>query len=275
MPISWPYSYSRPFDSAWRDTLRAAFATLDAAGAGALANLNATTDPTATDDSAAGYEAGSLWINTSAAGTGDGFAWVCLLPTAGAAVWTRLDNQKMNLQATAAPTVNTGNLDTDGYIPGSFWVDQTNDAAYICLDPGTNTAGVPDGNAVWYRIDNAGEYHIEIVSITATTPGSVSDVAFKVVDQYGTDVAEVTHFTWWLASSATTHAIHGTAPAGGATLTTGTDGAAHVANLAEDGFTDAAGDANLEITHAVDAQTYFLVVDLGGRKTVSGAIAIT
>src|SRR5512134_2319259 len=42
----------------------------------------ATTDPAATDDAAAGFAAGSRWINTAA-----GRFFVCADPTEGAAVW--------------------------------------------------------------------------------------------------------------------------------------------------------------------------------------------
>lgn len=45
-------------------------------------NLTATTDPTVTDDSSAGYEALSRWINTS---TGE--FWLCLDASTGAANW--------------------------------------------------------------------------------------------------------------------------------------------------------------------------------------------
>lgn len=46
-------------------------------------NLSASTDPTTTDDTSAGYAPGSIWVNT----TGDS-AWVCVDATASAAIWT-------------------------------------------------------------------------------------------------------------------------------------------------------------------------------------------
>ena len=50
---------------------------------------------------------------------------------------------KHTLSATSAPTVNddTG----DNYEPGSFWIDQSNSDAYICLD---NSSGA----AIWKKI---------------------------------------------------------------------------------------------------------------------------
>ena len=49
--------------------------------------------------------------------------------------------------ATVAPAV-TNDID-EGYTPGSFWFDTTNDKAYVCLD---NT----DGAAVWTEITGGG-----------------------------------------------------------------------------------------------------------------------
>ena len=49
-------------------------------------NTTATTDPTVTDDSAAGYARGSLWFNTAV----EGVVFQCSDPAVGAAVWRRL-----------------------------------------------------------------------------------------------------------------------------------------------------------------------------------------
>lgn len=45
-------------------------------------NLSASVDPTITDDSAAGYSVGSIWVNTSTPET-----LICTDATVGAAVW--------------------------------------------------------------------------------------------------------------------------------------------------------------------------------------------
>ena len=54
---------------------------------GLLHNDTATTDPTTGSDATLGYTKRSLWINTSTGGY-----FVCVDPTASAAVWKRLDN---------------------------------------------------------------------------------------------------------------------------------------------------------------------------------------
>ncbi len=79
-------------------------------------NLNATTDPSVTDDSAAGYEPLSKWVNTS---TGEVF--VCLDATAGAANWqlSTLTIDDLGSAATAnttdfAPSSHTSENQTHG-----------------------------------------------------------------------------------------------------------------------------------------------------------------
>ena len=58
-------------------------------------------------------------------------------------------NLKVNLVATAAPTVN--NDTSEGYSVGSRWVDVTGDKEYVCLDD-------TDGAAVWIETTNQGEF---------------------------------------------------------------------------------------------------------------------
>ena len=66
-------------------------------------NLSATTDPAANDDSAAGYEAGSRWLNNAVSPK---VWWICTDATAGAAVWDVLSLSKDELGTAAL--VNTG-----------------------------------------------------------------------------------------------------------------------------------------------------------------------
>jgi outer membrane protein assembly factor BamB len=54
---------------------------------------------------------------------------------------------KDNLAASSAPT--TGNDNTEGYAVGSYWIDTTNDKAYVCLDAST-------GAAVWTETTQSG-----------------------------------------------------------------------------------------------------------------------
>jgi len=56
--------------------------------AGAKANLGATTNPGAADDSVAGYSVGSVWVNTVTKAE-----WACTDATIGAAVWNLLTTQ--------------------------------------------------------------------------------------------------------------------------------------------------------------------------------------
>ena len=98
--------------------------------------LNATTGPTATDDSAQGYAVGSIWVDVTADA-----AYTCVDATASNAVWSAGGGGVQNkFNATTAPTVN--NDTTEGYVVGSVWIDTTGDLAYTCVD---NT----DGAAVW------------------------------------------------------------------------------------------------------------------------------
>lgn len=59
--------------------------------------LNATASPTATDDSAAGYSLGSLWIDTTPSGSETIF--MCVDDTASAAVWVQIGTDSVSLRA--------------------------------------------------------------------------------------------------------------------------------------------------------------------------------
>ena len=66
-------------------------------------NLTATTDPTATDDTSAGYEPLSRWINTT---TGE--IWLCVDATTGAANWQKASLTLDELGSAAVADVGTG-----------------------------------------------------------------------------------------------------------------------------------------------------------------------
>ena len=68
--------------------------------------------------------------------------------------------------ATTAPVA--GNDSSQGYAPGSIWVDLTNDKSYICVDATVAAA-------IWHQIDNnpiaSGQWHIFFQSSTAVMTG--------------------------------------------------------------------------------------------------------
>jgi hypothetical protein len=61
------------------------------------------------------------------------------------------------LDGTTAPTVNEDS--NDGYVPGSLWVDTTNDVAYLCLDGSV-------GAAIWQRYQ---PYDAELLALAGLT----------------------------------------------------------------------------------------------------------
>ncbi|RMH16936.1 MAG: hypothetical protein D6698_08995, partial [Gammaproteobacteria bacterium] len=117
----------------------------------------ATFAPTANDDNTAGYEAGSLWVDTNTRKL-----YVCINPGAGVAEWERVDQPKINV-GTTAPTANDD--DTQRYEPGSMWFDTTARKTYVCYDATT-------GAAVWGDISTA-------KSNVATIPPTVTDDSTK------------------------------------------------------------------------------------------------
>ena len=85
---------------------------------GSLQNkFDATSDPGATDDSAAGYAVGSTWINTAT-----DKAWRCVDATAGAAVWINTTLTTTDLGSMATQQESAVNI-TGGVISGSVVID--------------------------------------------------------------------------------------------------------------------------------------------------------
>jgi hypothetical protein len=100
-------------------------------------NYAAIIAPTSTDDTNAGYEIGSRWIDTVAEKE-----YVCLDVSVGAAVWQNStstgDTYQNNYSATSAPTTTD---DTNaGYEVGSRWIDVNTDKEYVCLDATASAA---------------------------------------------------------------------------------------------------------------------------------------
>lgn len=71
-------------------------------------NLSATTNPTVNDDTADGYQVGSLWRNTSA-----GTAWQCFDNTATAAVWKEVGGASGSNYLLVTLFTGTGNVWTN------------------------------------------------------------------------------------------------------------------------------------------------------------------
>lgn len=118
------------------------------------------------------------------------------------------------LNGTTAPTVNddTG----DNYVPGSLWVDTTNDIAYICLDASS-------GAAVWQRYQ---PYDVDLAAIAALT-----SAADKVPYATGAGTWALSDFPAYgrlVAASASEAAFKA-----GVNLEIGTDVQAYSANLDE------------------------------------------
>jgi len=100
--------------------------------------------PVVGDDSTAGYEVGSIWIDAVLE-----IAYICTSPAVGAAIWRRVTLIPGNYAAVTDPAV--GNDDSQGYEVGSVWINVTRDIAYKCLDATT-------GVAVWERTTGVQEF---------------------------------------------------------------------------------------------------------------------
>lgn len=125
-------------------------------------NLTATTDPTVNDDTSAGYEPLSRWLNTA---TGEGF--LCIDASSGAANWQQgtLTTDELGSAALADVGVSEGNLpdvQPTGYIPDSV-ISNTlaRDKAYRqgnILGTVSQSSGVPTGSVIERGAGPNGEY---------------------------------------------------------------------------------------------------------------------
>lgn len=105
------------------------------AGGGLQNNFTATSDPTATDDTNAGYSVGSAWLNTD---TDEAFR--CADSTAGAAVWVKTSLTSDEL-ATVALTGSYDDLTNKPTIPASTQ-DAISGASNFTTPGDTNTFGL-------------------------------------------------------------------------------------------------------------------------------------
>ena len=136
-------------------------------------NLSATVNPTATDDSASGYEVGSIWVNTTVDG-----AYICLDASIGAAIWA----------ATTASVQDT--TDSTGVLTGGVLSVGTG-------GPGVATTfSISDGTG--QRVTNSGV--ITDVSWSGLTDQPLSFLAtnlitFIAIDSVGAIVQQTSPFT--------------------------------------------------------------------------------
>lgn len=143
-------------------------------GSSQTQTVEATRDPTVTDDATEGYIPGQVWVNTDT-----GQAWVLTDATAGAAVWLALAGGSLaldDLTDVNAPSPADGEVLTwDDY--WGEWVPGVG-AGAIALDDLTdvNTYGVGDGDVLTYD-DYLGEW------LPAAGGGGLSDQgAFTYLD---------------------------------------------------------------------------------------------
>lgn len=124
---------------------------------GLLNNYSATSDPTSTDDTNAGYAIGSKWVNT----TSDE-AFICLDATASAAVWASLTASGTDINAKVSSDDTTTGFLEDKIVAGS-------NVTITTLNPG--------GNETLEISSTGGSGTDELVGVSAndTTPGYLED----------------------------------------------------------------------------------------------------
>ncbi len=121
-------------------------------------NFTATTAPTATDDSAAGYAVGSMWVDVTA-----NISYVCVDATATAAIWVKTTADVLNnFMATVPPSATTDN--TAGYAVGSMWYDTVADDLYVAVTVATAAAS-------WMRVSNDTQNNF----VAVTNPSATDD----------------------------------------------------------------------------------------------------
>lgn len=124
---------------------------------GLLNNYSATSDPTSTDDTNAGYAIGSKWVNT----TSDE-AFICLDATASSAVWASLTASGTDINAKVSSDDTTTGFLEDKIVAGS-------NVTITTLNPG--------GNETLEISSTGGPGTDELVGVSAndTTPGYLED----------------------------------------------------------------------------------------------------
>lgn len=150
---------------------------LNELGGGLLNNYVATTNPAATDDVSDGYSTGSVWINTST-----GVVYICVDPTATAAVWSAINGSQRESFILACSDndteIITGTAKGQFFMPYNFAVTEV-----------IGTAGsAPTGSAITMDINDGGTSILstkitiddgEDSSLTAATPPVISDASIS------------------------------------------------------------------------------------------------
>lgn len=189
-------------------------------------NLNAAVAPSATDDSSAGYEVGSLWVDTTA-----NKAYVCVDDAVGAAVWTEttgggatdlpsLTDVDNNLLPVSPTIADDGKLLFYNFSTGLWETDDAVTFGTIVLDCYSGEAGViAKGTPVYLTgvfaddvhevkiadADGAGTFPVagfaaESLSTSSLNPGKIIKYGkLQGIDTSGTSVINANAPDAWTA----------------------------------------------------------------------------
>jgi hypothetical protein len=117
-------------------------------------NLAASTAPTADDDSGDGYAVGSVWVDTT-----NDKAYICLDPTATAAVWTETTQSG----AASMPSWETKTTDFTAVANGRYKWDTAGVGAKVCTLPAT------------FAVDDTVEIYIVDINFDASIEAASGD----------------------------------------------------------------------------------------------------
>jgi len=135
------------------------FPTLEVGGTQifGVKNNSTTTDPTATDDEAAGYSVYSLWNNTS-----NSKMWMCTDATATAATWDHVNfvatgtvtsfNARDGVVVAVASDYDASQIDNDSSVSGTYVSDALNTLLSADLDPDKLSGDIINDNLVDFSI---------------------------------------------------------------------------------------------------------------------------
>ena len=148
--------------------------------------LDATADPTATDDSSAGYQIGSVWVNTT---TDEAFT--CVDATAAAAVWTAGGGGLVDIVEDTTPELG-GNLDVGNFgilksaAPFVSFTSSTLDEFSLDIQSGTSSDYVNNNPTTISVVDNTGSgFYTNNLKLSSTTGSLYGGGAGKVeLDNY-------------------------------------------------------------------------------------------